>query len=675
MTSRRPPSPSSFARLLTPVLARGLALSALALVGAACADDAAGTPAAEIRGDGAPFTPVSTPSGSLVGDVAFGPAVVGGAAVSVRLTIASTGTAPLTLTGSPAVRLERDDRLAFSVVQPDVRVIAPGAVATFDVAFGPRATGTTTARLVIATDAPASPELVIGLQGQGVVEVAPAVDVTIAGLPVDDETGGSHAFPRTFTGDRATAELVVIHRAGPAIDLSGDLSGPALAVTGPDAAAFSVDALAADTLAPGETTATTVTFAPTRCGPHEASLRVTVAGVREIALTGEAAVAEQRFAEVTDPAQLTADAGVSASADGTLLAIANPTADTFAGQVELLAFDGCEVGAAPALTGDDLGYEGSLFGSSALLGGGGDAARWALVAARDHRPVWLVDPAPAAPGGADVAPVTLSTADPGVGFGRAAALSSDGAVAAVGQPLTATRGHTHGAIFAYRRGAGAWASRGEADAKLVAPVFAEVSQLGQAVAISADGGVIAGATVRSAVGASRAVAACVWRADGATWGLPRVATNAFVRDPHAILQARDGDPSDGAARVGVSGDGATVVLSAAQAGGSVNVYVFAAADDGWGVPSGVEGVAHETARLRLAATPAWRFAVAADGSFIVGADAAGIAEFARPPAGWIDGLEPTRTWPAPLVGGVALGADDAFIAGVDPEGALRVLWR
>lgn len=658
MVSRR--RSSCWPLLCVPTL--GLALAALALPG--CGDDDGGTPAAQVLGEGAPFTPVAAPSGSLVGDVAFGVAEVGGPGVSVTLTIASTGTAPLTLTGTPAVRLERDDRLAFRVVQPEARVIAPGGAATFDVVFSPRVAGATTARVVIATDAPGAPELVIGLQGQGVVDVAPVVEVTIDGAPMD-----AFAFPRTFTGAGATVQLTVAHRAGGAVDLSG----APLSVSGPDAAAFVLGAFAVDALEPGETATLAVTFTPTRCGGHDATLTIALGGLHEIALTGEAVDAERRFADVTDAAQLTADAAVSTSADGTLLVVANPTADTFFGRVERLAFDGCEVGAAPALTGSDLGYGGSLFGASALLGGDGDAGRVALVAARDHRPVWLVDPTPSDV--AELAPVTLSTADPGVGFGRAAALSSDGAVAAVGQPLTATRGHTHGAIFAYRRGGSAWTSRGEADAKLVAPVFAEVSQLGQAVAVSMDGGVIVGGTVRSVVGASRAVAACVWRAEGGTWGLPRVATNAFVRDPHAVLQARDGDPSDGVARVGVSGDGATVVVSAAQSGGSVNVYVFAATADGWGVPSGVSGVSHETARLRVAGTAAWRFAVAADGSFVIGAGGAGIAEFARPPTGWVDGLEPSRTWPAPLVGGVALGADDAFIAGVDPEGGLRVLWR
>ena len=367
------------------------------------------------------------------------------------------------------------------------------------------------------------------------------------------------------------------------------------------------------------------------------------------------------------------DLSLALSADGSRVAVANPAADTFDGEAAAWAFDGCALSPSLAVTGQQVGYGGSLFASAGALSG--DGATF-LVTARDHPTAWVFDLEH--PG---AAPSTLATADGGAGHGRAAALSQDGALALIGQPLASSGSGPHGAAFLWRRAPGGWTSVGEADLKLLAPDLSASGRLGQTVALSADGAVVAAAAIVRGADQAQRAAAFLYLREGETWGTERLPTNTRVRNPHQALLATSGVPIDQTVRVGVAADGQTVAFSIAEGGGAVALFVFEAdGDGGYGVAaSGVDaavGQRRESVRLRLTGSPAWRFVFGADASFLLGGDAAGLHEWARPVGGWAAGVSgPTRRWELATFGDLALGDGDAFVAALGADGALQLLWR
>jgi|GEM_PF-3496215 len=631
----------------------GLAAALLVFV-SACSDDA-GT-------DGLPSLRVNGQLLGASGDLSF-PAIKVGDVTSVGLELVNLGDGPLRLIGDPPVRVIEDSALAFSATQPSLRELPPGAATSFVTTFSPRAVGEATAILVIETDSVEAPETALTLSGDGLAGGLPTLSLTVAGV----------SEPEVWAFGRKEADTETKVAVRLTNDGAGTLTfGPAsVSVVGTDADQFGVvgpDKLA---LGPEESATATLTFAPTRCGEFDARLSIATnasGDPRVLPLTGEAIVSPLALAGVTDTSLIQIpDLTVAASSDGAVIAIANPSAESYDGVLTLAGFEGCGLMEIDRITADDVGYGGALFAAAAALTADGETL---LVTARDHTTGWLFDLT--TPG---AAPLTLATKDAGAGHGRAATLSDDGSLAVVGQPLAAGAGDAHGAAFVWARPAGGWASASESTVKLLPTEVTLTTRLGQSVDATTDGSVVvAGALVRRADQAL-APAAFAYVAHDGTWGEERLPTNGYVRNPTVTLVGSGTAATNATVHAAISGDGSTVALAVAQSGGSVDLLLFESSSVGWGTPDIAEGVAHETAHLRLAGSTGWRFALAADGSYLVGGDATGLVQLDRPEAGWTDEVQPARQWDVEAFGDILLLEGGAILGVLTPSGALEILWR
>ncbi|PKN56118.1 MAG: hypothetical protein CVU56_17630 [Deltaproteobacteria bacterium HGW-Deltaproteobacteria-14] len=637
------------------MLRRLTALCAASLLLApACQSDVGGVAVPALRFNGALL--------GADGDLAFSATSVGGV-TSLALEVVNLGDAPLRLVGDPPVRVVEDSALAFAATQPSLRELPPGAAAAFVVTFTPRAPGSATAVLVLATDAGETPDLSLALTGEGLPGGFPSLAVAVGG--VTEPTVWD--FGRAVVGAASSVGVRLTN------DGAGTLTfGPAsVAIVGPDADQYSV--VGPDKLALGASEAATATlgFAPTRCGVFDARLSITTNAAGDpylLPLAGDAIVSPLALEGVTDTTLIQVpDLVTVASADGSRVAVANPAADSFAGALSLAALDGCDLTVTGRMTAADVGYGGALFASAAALTASGDAL---LVTARDYATAWLFDLS----GASDAAPFTLSTVDAGAGHGRAAALAADGSVAVIGQPLAASGGGAHGAAFVWARPDAGWATASEATLKLLPTDVAATTRLGQAVGVSHDGGVIVGGALVRRADQALAPAVLVWVAHDGTWGEERVPTNSHVRDPTATLLGSAPASSDATVTAAVTADGATIACAVAQSGGSVDLSLFDGDGTTWG-SAGVDGVWRETAHLRLAGSVGWRFALAPDGSFLIGGDGAGVVELDRPEAGWDDAVAVSRSWDLAAFGDLVLIDGGALVGVLDPSGALQILWR
>ena len=97
-----------------------------------------------------------------------------GSETPITLTIRNRGTAPLVLTGPPAITLEGSGAGSFVVEQPSASTIAVGASSTFKVTFWPQSPGVKSATLSIASNDADEPSFILRLTGSAVDNFAVA---------------------------------------------------------------------------------------------------------------------------------------------------------------------------------------------------------------------------------------------------------------------------------------------------------------------------------------------------------------------------------------------------------------------------------------------------------------------------------------------------------------------
>lgn len=97
-----------------------------------------------------------------------------GSETPITLTIRNRGTAPLVLTGPPAITLEGSGAGSFVVEQPSASTIAVGASGTFKVTFWPQSPGVKSATLSIASNDVDEPSFILQLTGSAVDNFAVA---------------------------------------------------------------------------------------------------------------------------------------------------------------------------------------------------------------------------------------------------------------------------------------------------------------------------------------------------------------------------------------------------------------------------------------------------------------------------------------------------------------------
>jgi hypothetical protein len=97
-----------------------------------------------------------------------------GSETPITLTIRNRGTAPLVLTGPPAITLEGSGASSFVVEQPAASTIAVGASSTFKVTFWPQSPGVKSATLSIASNDVDEPSFTLQVTGSAVDNFAVA---------------------------------------------------------------------------------------------------------------------------------------------------------------------------------------------------------------------------------------------------------------------------------------------------------------------------------------------------------------------------------------------------------------------------------------------------------------------------------------------------------------------
>ena len=205
----------------------------------------------------------------------FGSAAVMGAIVLHTFTIYNTGAGDLILSGSPLVAISGTNAADFTVsVQPS-SVVAPGGSTSFTVVFNPSGVGTRSAALSIANNDLSEHPYNFSLQGTGVT--APEMEVRGNTLQILDNDTTPSLYDGTDFGEAAVAGGTVTHTF--TINNLGDanlnLSGtPRVAVSGANAAEFSVTVQPSSFVTPGGSTTFTVVFNPSASGLRSAALSI-----------------------------------------------------------------------------------------------------------------------------------------------------------------------------------------------------------------------------------------------------------------------------------------------------------------------------------------------------------------------------------------------------------------
>lgn len=208
----------------------------------------------------------------------FGAALLEGTGLEQIFTIENTGAEALHLTGTPVVQITGTNAADFSIVTQPGPQIAGGESVTFIVRFTPQAAGVREAALSIANDDSDENPYVFSIQGTGVtVSAEPEMNVTGSGISIlsgdsqpslSDETD----FGSVNLGEQAVRHAFTIENTG---DASLNLTGnPVIAITGPNAADFTIVSQPGNQVSAGQTLSFSVDFAPSAAGLRTATVSI-----------------------------------------------------------------------------------------------------------------------------------------------------------------------------------------------------------------------------------------------------------------------------------------------------------------------------------------------------------------------------------------------------------------
>jgi hypothetical protein len=201
--------------------------------------------------------------------------VSGGTTVGV-FTIASIGSAELTLTGTPKVVIGGANAADFVVTaQPMSPIAAVNGITTFEITFDPSTTGTRTATVSIANDDPNENPYTFSIQGTG---VAPEIAVLGNGMGIASGDTTPNLADHTDFGSAVLSvgsmkRTFTIANLG-AVELT--LSGtPSVVIGGVNAADFSITAEPVSPIAAGDGSTTfEITFEPSAAGSRSATISI-----------------------------------------------------------------------------------------------------------------------------------------------------------------------------------------------------------------------------------------------------------------------------------------------------------------------------------------------------------------------------------------------------------------
>ncbi len=647
-----------------------------AIVASACEDEAAEAPSVTLAVDHQALgaTPLVT----------FAATPVGTSNTRI-LTITNAGPGTLTLAGSPALQIEDDNQLAFRVTPPTKVRLSVGEHVDASVTFSPASIGAAHGTLVIpvANGAP----LTVGLQGEGSPVPSAALELSIDGQPITDHFDCGLVEPNASTNHG-----LLLRNTGTApLQFA---SGSALVIIGPDADAFAITALPAQGLAAGASVEIALTCAPVTCHPQVAELTIAFddsqTPLRRVALTASTAATVQSytaFAGADLPFPTVHDVAISGprATGGYVVALGDQARSAQAGQVRTTVWDGCVIRLPPEAAGPGaLNLTTTHLGTQVSVA---DDGRSMLVSALDVATAWILD---LDANGRPSLRARLATFEPGEGQGRSAALSGNGTLAVIGNPLADSQWPDHGALLLYARLGDGWSNYPEALLRLEPGRRDETVWLGTSVQVSRDGRVVASgalqlaATGRIPDGDATAIGLVYEHTteggeggeggdgSGGTWGVAGGPTvEPFVRE-ETVRLTTGAVAHDNSARIAVSADGTTIAIAVRRNDKGIDVHLFARVAGAWSVDA--SGWVRASHVLSFGEAGEWTMALAPDATFLVVGDNAGIREYARGD-GWAIASGPRMTWEVPLAGPLALSPDGKVIAGMDTHGGAWLVSR
>ena len=184
----------------------------------------------------------------------------------LTFTIANSGSADLTLSGSPLVAVSGPDAAAFTVTSQPTSPVAVAGSTTFTVRFTATTAGTRSALLTILNEDVSESIFRIQLSA----EVLPP-DIAISQQGLNIPSGGSKQLTAADVGSYADTSFDIRNTGAATLLLTG---APIVSLTGPDVANFSIITQPSASVAPGGSTSFVVRFTPASGGQKNALITI-----------------------------------------------------------------------------------------------------------------------------------------------------------------------------------------------------------------------------------------------------------------------------------------------------------------------------------------------------------------------------------------------------------------
>lgn len=193
-------------------------------------------------------------------------------------TIQNTGTGTLNLTGVPRVVIGGANPGDFTVTATPAASVAASGSTTFTITFNPSAVGLRTATVSIANDDSNENPYTFSIQGNG---TSSAQEINIMGLgntiasgDVTPTSTDNTDFGNVITASGTAANTFVIQNLGTLVNLSLTGSSPYVAISGANAADFTVTTIPSNTIGASSSTSFVITFDPSADGLRTATLTI-----------------------------------------------------------------------------------------------------------------------------------------------------------------------------------------------------------------------------------------------------------------------------------------------------------------------------------------------------------------------------------------------------------------
>lgn len=201
----------------------------------------------------------------------FGTITLGTSSPSVVFTIENRGGDDLNLTGVPPVSVGGDDAADFTVTDPPITLLAPGASTTFTVTFTPGMEGARDGVITILYNSGKEQACSINMTGTGSATAVPDINLNFDGE--DYSSGSTYDFGAVVAGGSSPAVTCAIQNAGAgALALTG--SPTAVLTGGANPAAFTVSDPGVAAVASSSSAVFTVTFTPPAAGDFSAVITI-----------------------------------------------------------------------------------------------------------------------------------------------------------------------------------------------------------------------------------------------------------------------------------------------------------------------------------------------------------------------------------------------------------------